>query len=303
MTRSLAWRVDAIPRRIRLRSPHQVARAGRSGSSLIVVFLPLGEQARRTRPSDETSSFLPKSAESTEVNELLNGPLRERADGQRPDRLPARGRAHGGGQAQDRAPTRARAQAELPLIGKPVVPVRAGRRPRARLAGRRRRLHGRDAAATTSTSSATGARSCATSPATAAAASRSGSPATPASTPTSRRSSDRSTRTLLLATVLLVLVLLGAIYRSPLIAVMPLVVVFAAYSVAQGLIYLYAKSGATVSSNSTHDPGRADVRPRAPTTACCCSRATGRSCGATRTSTRRWRARSAVRARRSSRAA
>ncbi len=57
--------------------------------------------------------------------------------------------------------------------------------------------------------------------------------------------------TLLLATVLLVLVLLGAIYRSPVIAVIPLIVVFAAYSVAQGLIYLYAKAGATVSSNST----------------------------------------------------
>ena len=56
---------------------------------------------------------------------------------------------------------------------------------------------------------------------------------------------------LLLATVLLVLILLGAIYRSPLIALMPLVVVGFAYGVAQGLIYFYAKSGATVSSNST----------------------------------------------------
>jgi RND superfamily putative drug exporter len=55
----------------------------------------------------------------------------------------------------------------------------------------------------------------------------------------------------LLATVLLVLALLGAIYRSPVIAITPLIVVFAAYSVAQGLIYLYAKAGATVSSNST----------------------------------------------------
>jgi RND superfamily putative drug exporter len=57
--------------------------------------------------------------------------------------------------------------------------------------------------------------------------------------------------TLLLATALLVLVLLGAIYRSPVIAVIPLVVVGVAYSVAQGFIYLYAKSGATVSSNAT----------------------------------------------------
>jgi RND superfamily putative drug exporter len=56
---------------------------------------------------------------------------------------------------------------------------------------------------------------------------------------------------LLLATVLLVLILLGAIYRSPLIALIPIVVVGVAYTVAQGLIYLYADTGATVSSNST----------------------------------------------------
>ena len=56
---------------------------------------------------------------------------------------------------------------------------------------------------------------------------------------------------LLLATVLLVLVLLGAIYRSPVIALIPLVVVGLAYTIAQGLIYLYADSGATVSVNST----------------------------------------------------
>ena len=56
---------------------------------------------------------------------------------------------------------------------------------------------------------------------------------------------------LLLATVTLVLVLLGAIYRSVMIAVTPLIVVFFAYSIAQGLIYAYADSGATVSTNST----------------------------------------------------
>ncbi|HEX4690957.1 MAG TPA: MMPL family transporter [Solirubrobacteraceae bacterium] len=56
---------------------------------------------------------------------------------------------------------------------------------------------------------------------------------------------------LLLVTVLLVLVLLGAIYRSPLIALIPLVVVGVAYAIAQGLIYLYAKSGATVDDNGT----------------------------------------------------
>jgi RND superfamily putative drug exporter len=62
--------------------------------------------------------------------------------------------------------------------------------------------------------------------------------------------SDIDTK-LLLATVLLVLVLLGAIYRAVLVALSPLIVVFFAYTIAQGFIYLYAKSGATVSSNST----------------------------------------------------
>jgi RND superfamily putative drug exporter len=56
---------------------------------------------------------------------------------------------------------------------------------------------------------------------------------------------------LLVATVVLVLVLLGAIYRSVLVAITPLIVVFFAYTVAQALIYAYAKSGATVSTNAT----------------------------------------------------
>jgi putative drug exporter of the RND superfamily len=62
--------------------------------------------------------------------------------------------------------------------------------------------------------------------------------------------SDIDTR-LLGATVLLVLILLGAIYRAVLVALTPLIVVFFAYTVAQAFIYLLAKGGATVSSNST----------------------------------------------------
>jgi putative drug exporter of the RND superfamily len=57
--------------------------------------------------------------------------------------------------------------------------------------------------------------------------------------------------TLLLATALLVLFLLGAIYRAVLVALTPLVVVFFAYTVATAFVYLYADSGATVSSNGT----------------------------------------------------
>jgi putative drug exporter of the RND superfamily len=56
---------------------------------------------------------------------------------------------------------------------------------------------------------------------------------------------------LLLATVALVLFLLGAIYRSVLVALTPLFVVFLSYTLAQALVYLYAESGATVSSNGT----------------------------------------------------
>jgi putative drug exporter of the RND superfamily len=56
---------------------------------------------------------------------------------------------------------------------------------------------------------------------------------------------------LLLATVTLVLVLLGAIYRSVLVALTPLIVVFFAYTLAQAFVYLLAESGATVSTNAT----------------------------------------------------
>ena len=53
----------------------------------------------------------------------------------------------------------------------------------------------------------------------------------------------------LLVTVVLVVVLLLLIYRSPVIALIPLVVVGVAYTIARGLVYLYAESGATVSDN------------------------------------------------------
>ena len=56
---------------------------------------------------------------------------------------------------------------------------------------------------------------------------------------------------LLLATVVLVLVLLGAIYRAPLIAIIPIVVVGLGYQVATAFIYLYADAGNNVNSNST----------------------------------------------------
>jgi RND superfamily putative drug exporter len=56
---------------------------------------------------------------------------------------------------------------------------------------------------------------------------------------------------LLFGTVLLVLILLGAIYRAPLIALIPLLVVGCAYMVTTGFVYLYADAGNTVSEQST----------------------------------------------------
>jgi RND superfamily putative drug exporter len=62
--------------------------------------------------------------------------------------------------------------------------------------------------------------------------------------------SDIDTK-LLLVTVALVLVLLLLIYRSVFLPFIPLFVVGFAYTVTQALVYALAKSGATVSSNST----------------------------------------------------
>ena len=56
---------------------------------------------------------------------------------------------------------------------------------------------------------------------------------------------------LLLATGLLVLLLLLLIYRSPILAFVPLIVVFISYSIATGLLDLLVKIGLPVSSNAT----------------------------------------------------
>ncbi len=56
---------------------------------------------------------------------------------------------------------------------------------------------------------------------------------------------------LLLATVILVLVLLGFIYRAVLVALTPLLVVGLSYMVATAFVYLYADAGNTVSSSGT----------------------------------------------------
>ena len=90
---------------------------------LIVAFGPLGSKLG-DETTDDTSSFLPKSAESTEVNNLL----KERfASGQTVSGLIVYRRT-GGLTAADRRKIRAdarRVQAEVPVIGRAARAVHA----------------------------------------------------------------------------------------------------------------------------------------------------------------------------------
>jgi putative drug exporter of the RND superfamily len=215
---------------------------------LVAIFAPLGAKLT-DETSDETESFLPESAESTKVTQLLN----DRFEGgqtvngiivyQRP----------GGLEPQDKrkiVEDARRAEQQLPLVGRPILPF--DRRAAAgqvsadgdvaytvvALPDDFKKLGdwGKELRDITG-DGGNGLSIYVT-----------GDAGYNADFEEVFGSVDSR---LLGATVLLVLLLLGAIYRSPLIAVMPLIVVFVAYSLAQGLIYLYAKSGATVSSSAT----------------------------------------------------
>jgi RND superfamily putative drug exporter len=230
--------------------------SGRRGKWLVIaawlvlaaIFAPLGSKLAN-KTDNRTESFLPKDAESTKVVKLL---AKEFPGGRTVTGLIVYQRP-GGLTAADKAKMAAdarRADAKLPLIGKPVVPFQRGAPPQLvspkgdlayaivavpdnndKLPG-----WGKDLRKITGKGSG-GLKVYVT-----------GNLGFNADFEEVFGSLDTK---LLLATVLLVLVLLGAIYRSPLIALIPLVVVGFAYSVAQGLIYLYANSGATVSKNST----------------------------------------------------
>src|SRR4051794_38885652 len=216
---------------------------------LAVIFAPLGSKLA-DKTDNRTESFLPKDAESTKVVRLLD---RQFPGGQTITGLIVY--HHPGGlTAQDKAKmvSDARAAAaHLPLVGRPIVPFQPGA-PKALVAPQGDLAYtvvalpdnqdkvgdwGKELRTFTSASVPPGTAVFVT-----------GNLGFNADFKEVFGSLDTK---LLLATILLVLVLLGAIYRSPLIALIPLVVVGFAYSVAQGLIYLYADSGATVSSNST----------------------------------------------------
>ena len=102
--------------------------------------------------------------------------------------------------------------------------------------------------------------------------------ARPGSPPTSTRSPNEAGKTLLIATLGLVLILLLLVYRAPLLALLPLIAVGAAYLVAIGIAYLLIKAGwIIVNTEGTFLLWCSSSAP-APTTRCCSSTATARSC-------------------------
>jgi putative drug exporter of the RND superfamily len=216
--------------------------------ALAVIFAPLGSKLA-DKTDNQTESFLPKDAESTQVVRLLEDQF---PGGQTSTGLIVYKRP-GGLTAADKvkmvSDARA-ADAKLPLVGRPVVPFRPGApaelvSPKGDLAysavavpdnNDKLADWGKDLRKITGKGSG-GLKVYVT-----------GNLGFNTDFKEVFGSVDTK---LLLVTVLLVLALLGAIYRALVIALIPLLVVGFAYSVAQGLIYLYADSGATVSNNST----------------------------------------------------
>ncbi|MEA2405089.1 MAG: putative drug exporter of the superfamily, partial [Thermoleophilaceae bacterium] len=215
---------------------------------LVPIFAPLGSKLSGAT-DDRTESFLPPSAQSTEVVRLQN---KEFAGGQTANGLIVYHRP-GGLTADDRREIAAdarRAADSVPVVAKPVVPFQRG------------------SPASTVSSDGSTAFTTLSVPANNDKLAAWGKDVRDAigkgsgglriwvtgdigfNADFDEVFGSLDTK-LLFATVALVLFLLLAIYRSPIIAVIPLLVVGVAYSVAQGLVYLYAHSGATVSSNAT----------------------------------------------------
>src|SRR3954452_20247182 len=215
---------------------------------LVVLFAPLGSKLG-DKTNDSTESSLPKNAESTEVVRVLQ---KDFPGGQTIPGLVVYHRP-GGLTAADKAKMAAdarNAQAKLPVVGHPVVAFQPGApktlvSPQGDLAYSviavpdnqdKAPQWGKDLRKISGKGTG-GPRRYVT-----------GNLGFTADFDEVFKSVDTK---LIGITVLLVLGLLLAIYRAVVIPFVPLVVVGLAYTVAQGLIYLYADSGATVSSNST----------------------------------------------------
>ena len=215
---------------------------------LAIALQPLGSKLSKVT-DDRTQSALPKSAESTQVIKTLE---RDFPGGQTATGLIVYRRA-GGLTVADRAKIASdarRAAAALPLTTRPVLPAARGPG-RAQLAPNRELAYtllavpnddkklpkwGKAVRRITGSGGA-GLRVYVT-----------GDLGFSADFDEVFGSFDTK---LLLVTVALVLALLLAIYRSPIIALTPVLVVGFAYTVATGFVYLLAKAGETVTSTTT----------------------------------------------------
>jgi RND superfamily putative drug exporter len=216
---------------------------------LLAVMAPLAAKVRDVT-SDDFASFLPPNAESTQVQKLLKEqfPTGETSTGLIVYRRP------GGLTAADKAKIRGDARAvarAIPVKGQPVVPFTA-RAPRNIVSPRG------DAAYTVITIPQDFQKTADWGKDSRKIVTRSVPPGLQTyvtgdlglSADFQEVFGDLDAK-LLIVTVLLVLVLLGAIYRSPLIAFTPILIVFIASFVANGFIYLYAKATGDVNSNAT----------------------------------------------------
>ena len=268
----------------------------------VVLIVPFGALGSKLADATDnrTESFLPADAESTEALRVQEQRFPGGETRQRADRLPARRRADGRRPRRDRRRRRARRPRELPLAAPPVIPFADGAPPElvspagdlaytivtvpddndriaewgTRPARGRPRGHARGARGLRHRRPRLQRRL------------RGGLRRPRRQGPAGHRRARASCCSLV-------------IYRSPVIALIPLVVVGIAYTIARGLVYLYAESGADGLRQRRDDPRGADVRGGDRLLPAAGRRATARSCAATRTSTTRWSSRSGAPGRRS----
>ena len=222
---------------------------------LLAIFGPLGLKLPELT-NDEI--VLPSSSETAQANRLIAA----RFPGGDQKQVLLVYRRAGGLTDADRSAIAADARraAEVPLVARRRCS--RSRRPELVSAARRRRGHGPPALLGGDLPRPADDRGAARRSRRRAAASSGTSPARPRSLSDFNSAIKEADTTLLLATGLLVLLLLLAVYRSPILALLPLVVVVVAYSVASGVIYLLAEAGLPGRQHVDVAPARADVRRR-----------------------------------------
>ena len=227
----------------------------------LVLILPFGRSARKLADATDnrTESFLPAERGVDRGASPPGAAVSRRRERQRADRLPAPGRPDRRPTARDRRRRRARLRGD-PARGTGRGPVRGDLAARARVAGRRPRVHDRRRARRQRPARGVGYRP----PRCGRTRSAGGlevyvTGALGFNADFEEVFGDLDAK-VLLVTVALVLVLLRLIYRSPVIALIPLVVVGFAYTIAQRARLPLRRVGRDGLGQRRDDPRGADVR-------------------------------------------